>query len=66
MNTDWFNTRPDPAAARAAAENWHPLKRMGTTEEVAYAALYLASKESGFVTGTSLMIDGGRSIVYHD
>ena len=66
MNTDWFNARPDPAAARAAAENWHPLKRLGTAEEVAYAALYLASKESGFVTGSSLMIDGGRSIVYHD
>lgn len=66
MNTDWFNTTPDPAATRAAAENWHPLKRMGTTDEVAYAALYLASREAGFVTGSSLMIDGGRSIVYHD
>ena len=66
MNTDWFNTTPDPAATRAAAENWHPLKRMGTVDEVAYAALYLASRESGFVTGSSLMIDGGRSIVYHD
>ena len=29
MNTDWFNTTPDPAAARAAAENLHPLKRDG-------------------------------------
>jgi len=66
MNTDWFNTTPDPVAARATAENLHPLKRMGTTQEVAYAALYLASKEAGFVTGSSLMIDGGRSIVYHD
>jgi NAD(P)-dependent dehydrogenase (short-subunit alcohol dehydrogenase family) len=65
-NVDWFNTSADPAGARAAAENLHPLKRMGTAEEVAYAALYLASKEAGFVTGISLMLDGGRSVVYHD
>jgi cyclopentanol dehydrogenase len=36
-----------------------PLGRMGRPEEVAYGALYLASEESSFVTGSELVIDGG-------
>lgn len=36
-----------------------PLKRGGEPLEVAYGALYLASEESAFVTGTELVIDGG-------
>jgi 3-oxoacyl-[acyl-carrier protein] reductase len=39
-----------------------PLKRYGTTEEVAGFVAYLASSESGFVTGASLTIDGGLTI----
>ena len=35
------------------------LNRMGTPDEIAYGALFLASEESSFVTGTSLVIDGG-------
>lgn len=36
-----------------------PLGRFGTSEDVAYAALYLCSDESSFVTGSSLVVDGG-------
>jgi NAD(P)-dependent dehydrogenase (short-subunit alcohol dehydrogenase family) len=36
-----------------------PLGRIGTPEEIAKAALYLASDESSFVTGTALVVDGG-------
>lgn len=36
-----------------------PLGRMGNPDEVAYAALYLASDEAAFVTGSGLVIDGG-------
>jgi NAD(P)-dependent dehydrogenase (short-subunit alcohol dehydrogenase family) len=39
-----------------------PLKRMADPREVAFAALYLASDESAFVTGTELVIDGGYTI----
>jgi NAD(P)-dependent dehydrogenase (short-subunit alcohol dehydrogenase family) len=35
--------------------------RLGTAEEVAYGVLYLASDEASFVTGSELVIDGGRT-----
>lgn len=49
----------DPAAARAALVARQPVGRLGTPEEVAAAALYLASDDASFITGTALVIDGG-------
>jgi NAD(P)-dependent dehydrogenase (short-subunit alcohol dehydrogenase family) len=40
----------------------HPIGRLGQPEDVAYAMLFLASDEAGFITGVALPIDGGRSI----
>ena len=48
----------DPAA-REMGLSLTPLRRVGTSEEVAYGVLYLASDESSFVTGSELVIDGG-------
>ncbi|NGP17839.1 SDR family NAD(P)-dependent oxidoreductase [Devosia aurantiaca] len=47
----------------ALEQKWRsitPLGRMGTGEEIGEAVLYLASKQSSFVTGIGLVIDGGR------
>jgi NAD(P)-dependent dehydrogenase (short-subunit alcohol dehydrogenase family) len=49
----------DPAAARQALVARQPIGRLGTPEEVAAAALYLASDDAAFITGTGLVIDGG-------
>jgi len=51
----------DPAKAYADMSSTQALGRMGTPEEIAAAALYLASDEATFVTGSSLIIDGGWS-----
>jgi NAD(P)-dependent dehydrogenase (short-subunit alcohol dehydrogenase family) len=44
---------------RRSREEWAPLGRLGTPEDVAYGILYLASDESKYMTGAELVIDGG-------
>lgn len=51
--------QPDPVAERQRMIERQPMGRMGKPEEIAAAALYLASDEAAFVTGTELVIDGG-------
>lgn len=52
----------DTAAARTNFIARQPMGRLGKPEEIASAALYLASEESAFTTGQTLIIDGGWSI----
>ncbi len=54
-----FARAEDPAAARAWSVSRHPLGRLGEAGEVAQAALFLASDESSFTTGSCLLVDGG-------
>ena len=49
-------------AARQAFIDRQPLGRLGTAEEIAALAVYLASDESRFTTGTTQVIDGGWSL----
>ena len=49
----------DAEAARAAFIQRQPMGRIGSAEEVAQLALYLASDESAYTTGTAIAIDGG-------
>ena len=50
---------PDPEKAYREMASTQALGRMGKPEEIAAAALYLASDEAAFITGTALLIDGG-------
>ena len=52
---------PDPKEAYEEMSATQALKRMGSPDEIAAAALYLASDEAAFVTGSALIIDGGWS-----
>jgi len=57
-----FERADDPDALRATFMVRQPMGRFGQADEVAAAVLYLASDESAFVTGTSLVIDGGLTM----
>ena len=37
-----------------------PLKRLGSVEDIGYAALFLASKEAAYITGQTIVVDGGQ------
>ena len=56
---DRINAFDDPAAARAAFVARQPMGRLGRAEEIAALAVYLASDESAYTTGTIHVIDGG-------
>ena len=56
---DRINQADDPAAAREAFLARQPTGRLGSTEEIAALALYLASDESSYTTGAVHVIDGG-------
>ncbi|HUL77093.1 MAG TPA: glucose 1-dehydrogenase [Vicinamibacteria bacterium] len=61
--TPWIDERlqeaPNPTAAMATLVARQPMGRLGTAEEMAAAYLFLASDESSFTTGTTLVVDGG-------
>jgi cyclopentanol dehydrogenase len=54
-----LEAEPDPEVARAQWLETLAIGRFGRPEDIAYGALFLASDESGFVTGSELVIDGG-------
>lgn len=53
----------DMATARSKSVPLHPLGRLGQPDEIALAALYLASDASAFMTGSDLLIDGGYTAI---
>jgi len=57
-----FAATGDVAAARAAFTARQPMGRLGTADEVAAAAVALASDEMRFMTGINIVIDGGMSL----
>lgn len=59
IETPMLNRFTDGTDLRATLEAAHPVGRIGTAEEVAEAVLFLADPRASFVTGTSLLVDGG-------
>ncbi|QEC69620.1 SDR family oxidoreductase [Panacibacter ginsenosidivorans] len=53
------DTKEDAKAVAANMGNFTPVKRIGKPEEIASAALYLASEDSSFMIGAEMLLDGG-------
>jgi NAD(P)-dependent dehydrogenase (short-subunit alcohol dehydrogenase family) len=56
----------DPEADFHRILSVHPLGRVGTPDDAARAAVFLASPDASFITGATLVVDGGRSVVVQD
>jgi 3-oxoacyl-[acyl-carrier protein] reductase len=39
-----------------------PLKRLGSVDDIGHAAVYFASREAAYVTGQTIIVDGGSTI----
>ena len=59
---DRVNQSPDPVKAKKDFIARQPMGRLGTAEEIAAVAVYLASDDATFTTGTTISVDGGISI----
>lgn len=62
---DYWNSFPDPVAAKAETMKLHPGGRIATVEEIALAAVFMISDECPFMNATCLTVDGGLSVLHH-
>jgi len=62
MNSQVFEEAEDPEALKETWNRMHPVGRFGQPEEVAEAVLFLAADSSSFITGQTLVVDGGITV----
>jgi NAD(P)-dependent dehydrogenase (short-subunit alcohol dehydrogenase family) len=58
----YFDASEDPAKVREQVAQNYAIRRIATPEEIAQAIAFLASSDSSFVTGASLIVDGGLTV----
>jgi NAD(P)-dependent dehydrogenase (short-subunit alcohol dehydrogenase family) len=59
---DYFNKDPNPARLRQEVSSKYALRRIASPREVAQLAVFLASDASSFVTGSTMVVDGGLTV----
>lgn len=66
ISPGWIETKGD--APRPADHAFHPVGRVGVPDDVAALAAFLAGPDSGFITGSEFIVDGGvtRQMIYPD
>jgi NAD(P)-dependent dehydrogenase (short-subunit alcohol dehydrogenase family) len=57
----WLAAQTDPAKIERETREWHPLRRRGLPRDIAKAVRFLLSDDAEWITGTSLVVDGGMS-----
>jgi len=65
-NDKYFESFKDPANERKRTIDLHPTGKLGTSEEVGAWCAFLASNFASFATGTTYLLDGGRSAFLQD
>jgi len=65
-NQSWFDSFPDPAKEKQKTIELHPVKNLGTPDEIGGWCAFLASEYAAFASGTTYLIDGGRSALMQD
>ena len=58
----YFDKSPEPEKFRQEISSKSALRRIATPREIAEAAVFLASDESSFITGSSVVVDGGLTV----
>ncbi|WP_263310712.1 SDR family NAD(P)-dependent oxidoreductase [Brachybacterium atlanticum] len=62
LSEGYLDSATDPETARERLEQLHPVGRLGRAEDVGDLAVFLAGDRSGFLTGETIVLDGGRSV----
>lgn len=65
-NQKWFDSFEDPDEIRASTIERHPVKRLGSITEIGGWCVFLSSEYAAFASGTTYLIDGGRSALMQD
>lgn len=65
-NDSWFKSFPDAEKERERTINLHPVKCIGTAEDVGTLCVYLSSSMARFISGSTVLMDGGRYALMQD
>ena len=65
-NQKWFDSFPDAETEKQKTIDLHPVKKIGTPEDVGNFCVFLASDLASFLSGTTYLMDGGRSAIMQD
>lgn len=62
LSESYLDSMSDPTAARARLTQLHPVGRTGRAADIGDVAVFLAGDHSGFISGETIVVDGGRTV----
>jgi NAD(P)-dependent dehydrogenase (short-subunit alcohol dehydrogenase family) len=65
-NQKWFDSFADPKIERQRTIDLHPVKKIGSPEDIGAWCVFLASDYSSFASGVTYLVDGGRTALMQD
>ena len=65
-NQLWFDSFLDPVMEKQRTIELHPVKNLGTPDEIGGWCAFLASEYAAFASGTTYLVDGGRNALMQD